>query len=457
MSNHKVPQHSHEAEAGLIGSILMDYERCLGICVEIGLAPEAFYVPAHRIVYEACLELHGNGKPINLITLGDELKTIGKLDITGGRSGLEALVDACPTSAHARNYAEIVNEKYKLRQIVDTARQAVELSEKGLESASRIASGVASELLKVAQEGQQKIDPETQREQRIASLNDAMNGIKIGIASRWHPLSNILGNYRPKKLIIWGARPSCGKTTAMLNEAITSGEAGEPVGIHSLEMPEEDLRFNMACSYCKVSTLRLICGHGTHEEIKRVDEAYRYINTLPIHICDKRTGIDGVESWMTMAYEKWGIKMYWLDYLTMIRDNGDSKNLDSWSRMIGDFVARIQERGKRHNMCMNLLAQLSRTGQKLESENTPAAPTLESLRDSGEIEQYADVVNLLCKTPDTSNSVFDGDNPWPMEWNIAKHRGGPTGRIPMVMIRKEQRYVTKLQHEDILREKQKGG
>lgn len=175
------------------------------------------------------------------------------------------------------------------------------------------------------------------------------------------------------------------------------------------------------------------------------------MNALPIHICDRRTTIDKVEAWMTMAYEKWGIRVFWLDYLTLIEDHTGGKG--DWVKIVGECCARIKERGKRLGITTVQLAQFSRLGQKTESEMTPAPPTLEALRDSGEIEQHADTVILVYKRPDLPMSAFDGDREWLMEWNFAKNRGGPTDRIPMVMIRKEQRYVTELQWEDIKKQK----
>lgn len=451
MSSSKVPPHSEEAERAVLGSCLMD-ERALVLCVDHAISTESFYVPAHAVVYEVIFDLFSTGRPVDTLSVGERLRNSGRLEQAGGQAAVEDLLDGCPTSAHAEYYIGIMEEMKARRDVINCARAAVDEAYRGDCSPIEISSRAAAELLKIGAEHYEHERPDeflklADKEWRQAKdHNDGNGGAPPGIPSRWLPLENLLGSYRPKQNIVIGARPSCGKTIIMCNEVEYSASLGNHEAIISLEMPAEDLRRRMAGARAKVSTFRLLRGHATSEEIDATLKEFREVNRLPIHIFDKRTTIDRVESWMTYAYEKWGIKRVWLDYLTLIQDHTGGRG--DWVRIVGELCARIKERGKQLGINTVCIAQFSRLGQKTEAENTPAGPTLEALRDSGEIEQHADSIVLVYKRPDLPQSEFDGDKAWPMEWNVAKSRGGPTAKIPMVMVRKEQRYVTQGQHED---------
>ena len=122
----RVPPHSEEAERGVLGSILMDAERVVDLAIERRIRPESFYVPAHQVLFETVLDLKEKGRPVDLLTMGDRLRDAGQLDRIGGRSALEALVDSCPTSAHAEYYIDIVRQKGLFRQVIDCSREAIE-------------------------------------------------------------------------------------------------------------------------------------------------------------------------------------------------------------------------------------------------------------------------------------------------------------------------------------------
>lgn len=450
----KVPPHSEEAERAVLGSCLQD-EAAIMLCLDRGVLPETFYAPAHRILYLAIMDLYLADRPVDLISVPEKLRAAGDLEKAGGLVYVEGLIDGCPTSAHAEHYIGIILERAAQRTLIDCARKIIEGAHHTDRSPIEVSSQAAAELLKIGESAYQHENPEEFRRKAEAEWMDAKKyadgegGAPPGIPSKWMPLENLLGSYRPKQNIVIGARPSCGKTIIMCNEVEYSASLGNPEAIISLEMPAEDLRKRMAGARARESTFRLLRGHASHDQIKATLKEFDALNKLPIHIFDKRTTIDRVEAWMTYAYEKWGIKRVWLDYLTLIQDHTGGKG--DWVRIVGELCARIKERGKQLGINTVCIAQFSRLGQKTETENTPPAPTLEALRDSGEIEQHADVVVLVGKQPDMPTSSFTDDNPWPMEWNVAKNRGGPTSRFPMVMIRKEQRYVTKTQHDDMKR------
>lgn len=435
----KLPPHSEEAERGVLGSVLCDSRRAIGIICERAVMPQMLYLTSHELIMQAMLEMASEDAHIDLLTVAIRLKDMGELEKIGGHVYLESLLDDTPTSAALDYYLDIVVEKWRKRQVLEAAGHMIEGVRRELD-AKDVASKITVRLLELTKEQATTETPDQQLERAEREWVEAEAGNAPGVPSIWMPVENMLASYRPKECIVWGARPSCGKTIIMCNEAEGAASRGVPVGIYSLEMPEESLRKRMACARARTSTFRLMRGHATTDERERAVAEWKKLNRLPLYICDRRTTIDNIEGWMTYAFEKWGIKVFWLDYLTMIEDSTSGKG--DWVRVVGEFCARIKERGKRLGITTNILAQFSRTGNKLESEDTPPAPTLEALRDSGEVEQHADTVVLVYKRPSLPNDQFSSDNDWPMEWNFAKNRNGPTGRLPMVMVRKEQRYVT---------------
>jgi replicative DNA helicase len=146
----RVPPHSEEAERGVLGSILMDAARVVDLAIERQIRPESFYIPAHLVLYENILDLHEKGRPVDLLTVGDRLRDAGQLDLVGGRSMLEALIDACPTSAHAEYYIDIVRQKFLMRKVIDCSRDAIEACYKAEDGADLILDRAEQKLFDIS-------------------------------------------------------------------------------------------------------------------------------------------------------------------------------------------------------------------------------------------------------------------------------------------------------------------
>ena len=376
-------------------------------------------------------------------SIAERLAETGKLKSLGGRPFLEKLMDGVATVVHAAYHCEQVKKYHTKREAIRIVNDGYNNLRRPNTEAVEQAAEVVRKLsdLTTQRSGQktpQEIHAESNERWVIAKEKKC-----LGFPSYWFPLDNLLGSYLPPEQIVIGARPSCGKTMIVLEEAIHKAQMEIPVAIASLEMDERSLRERMAGAMSKVSTFSMRKGEYTEEDLNNINTAYDTIDKLPIYINDMRCSINEIEAWTTAMVAKHGIRMLFVDYLQLIRK---PKKYTTMNEVVGEWTASIKELGKRLNICTVVASQFSRSGRKEESK-TPPAPSLEFLRDSGEIEQHADIIILVYKRPGLDPSIFGTEADWPMEWYVAKHRNGPTGKINMMMCRKSQSYVSEHEYD----------
>lgn len=428
------PPYSDEAERGVLGSILLDAERVVDLAVQKGLPPDAFHVFAHRVLYEIVVEMHRENRPIDLLTVGERLKVSAQTDAVGGEDYLESLVDSTPTSAHAEYYMDIVYQKYVLRRIIDQSREAIESCYTEEEDAALILGNTEQAIYDIADMKQTDIRP--WRVLIKESMEDIENiyqqkKVVTGIPTGYKDLDKKLLGFQQRDMIIIAARPSMGKTSLALNmmERIVLGlvEDKTPRGVvmFSLEMSSEQLVRRMICSRARVSAHKLAGGGyisaAHHGHLMNAADALLKA-TVFIDDTPSLSALD-LRSRARRLKRKHQIDLIVVDYLQLM--NYPQFAQDGREREVASISGALKAMAKELKVPVIVLSQLSRAP---ETRDRLAKPKLSDLRDSGSIEQDADVVCLLrrpCKYPDDP----DYENKLLAVVDVAKHRNGPTGEV----------------------------
>lgn len=429
----RIPPYSEEAERGVLGSVLLDAGRVIDLCVENRLTPESFHVPAHRTIFETLLDMHNAMQVVDLLTIGDRLETAGQLEALGGREKLLQIVDSTPTSAHAEHYIEIIRQKHLLRSVIDCARAAIDRCYTGEQE--------ADELLGETEQSFYDIGEMTNRRMRSwrdlvkESMADIENiflekkGI-TGIPTGFLDLDRKLLGLQHSDMIIIAARPSMGKTSLAMNiaERVALGEISDhtprPVAVFSLEMAAEQLVRRMICCRARVSSHQLSKGYITQVNHGNLMQAADALMKAPMYI-DDAAGLTALElrARARRLKKRFDIKLIVVDYLQLLNYPQYAK--DGRQRETAAISGALKAMAKELKIPVIVLSQLSRAP---ETRDKSAIPKLSDLRDSGSIEQDADVVALLrrpCKYP----SDKDAADQTLAILDIAKHRNGPTGEV----------------------------
>ncbi len=431
----RTPPHSEEAERGVLGSILIDSERVLDLAVEKGIVPDAFYYPSHRELFEHLLEMHTKSQVIDILTLSERLRKFGRLDALGGSSSLDQLVDFTPTSAHAEHYIRLVHQDHVLRSVIDRARTAVEKCYDPEKDAELVLAETEEDFFSISemQKGSVRnwaslIDSNVEEINMILDNKKGMTGIPSGYAD----IDKKLFGLQPADMIVLAARPSMGKTSLALNiaENIAMGK-GDPdhlqraVAVFSLEMSAESLVRRMICSHARVPFHKLQgSSHLSNEMHHNLMTAADTLKRLPIYI-DDTAGLDVLDlrARARRLKRKHNIEFIVIDYLQLM--NCDKFAKEGRQRETAAISNAVKAMAKELRVPVMVLSQLSRGP---ENRDRLAEPKLSDLRDSGAIEQDADVVGLLrrpCRYPDDPNA----DDKTLSILDIAKHRNGSTGKM----------------------------
>lgn len=427
--------YSAEAERGVLGSILLDASRVMDLCVEHQLLPESFYVPAHRAVYAVMLAVMADGSMVDPLTLLEALRKRDQLELVGGAAILEQLVDETPTAAHAEYYIDIVRQKHLLRAIIDTAREAESACYEAQQSADVLLGQVEQAFLDITERQHGTMQPWDQairasmsRIDRILTLGP---GAASGLPSGFRNLDKVTQGLREAEMIVLAARPSMGKTSLAMNicehVAMGIGSDGEPhpVGVFSLEMSQEALAMRMLCAQAGVPSSQINAGLISPRKINQeLTRAASKLSKAPIFV-DDTGGLDVLElrARARRMKKKYGVELIMVDYLQLLQ----SREYARQGRQLetSHISSNLKAMAKELNLPVIVLSQLSRAP---EQRDKTGKPKLSDLRDSGAIEQDADVVLLLrrpCRYPgddeaeDETLAIVD----------VAKQRNGPTGEV----------------------------
>jgi replicative DNA helicase len=434
--NPKLPPQNVEAEASLLGAILIDSDAIVKIADMINA--DDFYDERHGHIYDAIKNLYDKHSPIDVLTLANELRNNGLVDTVGGPSYLTELTNFVPTAAHVMQYAEIVSTKAMRRKMIRASQDINDLSYNESEGLQALIEQAESRLFEVSQK---------QVKQDIVSLEQVLSdsferldelhkdkGTIRGVPTGYKDLDAILAGLQRSDLFILAARPSMGKTAMVLNLAhnVAVG-ASQPVLIFSLEMGKEQLVDRMLARESGVDAWALRTGNLTDADFEKIGQAMGTLSEAQIFI-DDSPGIT-VSDMRTKARREAHqrpLGLIIVDYLQLM--SGGSKFGSEGNRVqeISEISRGLKGIARELNVPLVALSQLSRS---VESRN-PQIPQLADLRESGSIEQDADVVAFLYReeyyNPDTERKNI-------MDVFIKKHRNGPTGGIELYFDREKQR------------------
>ncbi len=432
----RVPPYSEEAEKGVLGSVLLDSVRVMDICIEHQLDEESFYAPVHRTVFEAMLGLHGQSRVIDVLTVSEHLRDAGQLDRVGGVSALNQFIDSTPTAAHAEYYIDIVYQKHLLRRIINCARVAETECYGAVDSADQLLGAVEQAFLDINEQRQGTVIPWSTAVKETMSHVDTIletgKGV-TGLSTGFENLDRITMGLRAGEMIVLAARPSMGKTSLAMNiaENVALGKLDpdgktHPVGIFSLEMSYDALAMRMLCSHAGVPSQKIQRGYVSKVDHGRLVQTASVLNKAPIFL-DDTGGLDVLElrARARRMWKKHDVELIVIDYLQLMH----SKEYARQGRQIetSQISGNIKAMAKELRIPILVLSQLSRAP---EQRDKTGRPKLSDLRDSGAIEQDADVVFMLrrpCRYPDDDQhedkllAIVD----------VAKHRNGPTGEVQL--------------------------
>jgi replicative DNA helicase len=429
--------HSEEAERSVLGGILLD-NQLFHRAQEILKSPDAFYSTRHRRIFKALATLMEAGTALDLVTLRAELERMGELDACGGPAYIADLTGGVGRSVNVEHYAQIVKEKAVLRDLIHTAKEIQGAATRPEASTEEILDHAEKKIFEVAQgrlrTGFIHIGESADMSLKLIEELTERKELITGIPSGFVQLDEMTAGLQATDLIILAARPSMGKTALALNVASTAAmRHGSSVGIFSLEMSHQQLFIRMLCSEARVDAHRLRTGRIGQEEWQRIIKAYQELSAASIWI-DDTPGVTVLEvraKARRLKHER-KLDLLILDYLQLMRG---TTRYESRQQEISDISRSLKELAKELKVPVVALSQLSRAPEQRGGDRRPQ---LSDLRESGAIEQDADVVLFLFR-----EEVYKKDDPdlrGKAELIVGKQRNGPIGILDLVFIREFTRF-----------------
>ncbi len=433
--NLKIPPQSLEAEQSLLGSLMLDPAAMIKVVDVIRSAD--FYKKGHQLLYERILELYEKREPVDLVTLNEVLERKGELQDVGGASYISSLVNVVPSAAHIVTYANIVRQKSILRSLIsvsgDMSRMAYEedmdvemildKAEQSLFSISKVAGSQNFVMIRdVLVESFERID-------QLHKNKGKVRGVPTGIKG----LDDILSGLQKSDLIILAARPSMGKTSLAMNIAQNAAiEEKIPVAIYSLEMSKEQLVDRLICGEAGLDSWKLRTGNLNEDDFEKLQLAMGSLSEAPLYI-DDTPGLNVVEvrTKARRLHAEVGLGLVIVDYLQLLE--GRSMNNDNRVQVISEISRSLKSLARELNVPVIALSQLSRAVESRPDKR----PLLSDLRESGSIEQDADVVLFLYR-----DDYYDRDTEKKnlAEVLVRKHRNGPTGDAQLYFVPEYMRF-----------------
>jgi len=420
MAVQKVPPHSDDAEMSVLGSILIDKDAIVQISEF--LKPEHFYQTKHVDIFEAMIKLFESREPIDLVTLPQKLKSMKLLDAVGGVSYISTLVEGVPSSANIRHYGEIIQGYYTRRRLISDSASMIEMSFDEGSDIAGILDSAEQKVFSLSQSSTKQgfvpirnvLSESFDRLDELSKKSGSLRGVPSGFTD----LDNTLAGMQDSNLIILAARPGMGKTAFSLNIAqYASVVAKVPVGYFSLEMSKEELVDRMLVSQADIDAWRLKTGKLTPSDFEKLSEAMGVLAEAPLYI-DDTPGISVLEM-RTKARRlksEHNVGLIFVDYLQLVK----GRNLENRVQEVAEISQGMKNLARELKIPVVAMSQLSRA---IENRGAGSSPQLSDLRESGSIEQDADVVMFLYRE--------DAEDLSSVKLNIAKHRNGALRTIDL--------------------------
>jgi len=427
--SNKLPPQNVEAEQSVLGSLMIDKNAIIKIADLIN--PEDFYKNTHGKIFDAMLYLYEHHEPIDILSLSNRLNETGELDGIGGHSYLASLANTVPTAANVIHYAKIVEKKAVLRKLIDNASQIIENSYNETEEVDKILDNAEQKIFAVSQKHVRQdfspIKPALEEAfDRIDELHKNKGKLR-GIPTGFTDLDNILAGLQKSNLIILGARPSVGKSSLAMDIARHAATREKvSVGIFSLEMSKDEMIDRLICAEANIDLWKLRTGKlsstGENDDFSRIGHAMGILSESPIFIDD--TATLNVMEMRTMARRlqaEHGLGLIIIDYLQLIEGRGKT---DNRVQEVSEISRSLKGLARELNIPIVALSQLSRGIESRQDQK----PKLSDLRESGSIEQDADVVLFIYREDRVKKST---ENKNIADILVSKHRNGPIGEVKL--------------------------
>jgi replicative DNA helicase len=439
--------HNLEAERAILGSVLLD-NGAINVALE-QITKDDFYSDSHRLIFEKMGEISERNRTIDLVTLSEELAKEGLLEKVGGAAYLAALTDGVPvgSSASVGEYSRIVKEKSIIRRLINASNNVIARCLEATDDPETLVDLAQSQIFDIAE---QKVptgflgikDIVKSSFGTIDVLFDRGKSV-TGVETGFVDLDNMTSGLQPGELIIVAARPSLGKTALALNIAANAATKGSAVGIFSLEMSKESLLIRLLCSEARIDSHKLRTGFSSRDDWSKMTQALGRLAEAPLYIDDSPAlSIMQIRARARRMKAEKGLSLLVVDYLQLITGHGRFENRTQEVSFISRSLKSI---AKELHVPVVALSQLSRAPE----ERPGHRPQLSDLRESGSIEQDADVVIFIFRQDVYKREEEEEGEPGgKTELIIGKQRNGPTGNIPVVFIKRYARFENISSRED---------
>ena len=435
MLQERVPPHNIEAEQAVLGAIFLEPEAFSTAAERIG--PSDFFRAGHQVIFEAMLELFEKGEPIDLVTVTTLLSDSNKLEIAGGVPYLTDLASSVPTAANIDYYSKIVEEKALLRRLIQTATEIVTESYTREDEVEELLDKAEREILAVSSRKNATSfkpikDVLIEVYDNIEKLHHAKDDV-TGIPTGFRDLDRITSGFQKSDLIIIAARPSMGKTAFALNIAQNVAiNTDENVAIFSLEMGAEQLVQRMLCAEGNIDSQRLRTGKLEQEDWGKLTMAMGSLSHAGIFIDDSPgIRVSDIRSKCRRLKQEHGLGMIIIDYLQLIQ--GSERLRENRQQEVSEISRSLKSLARELEVPVIALSQLSRSVEQRQDKR----PMMSDLRESGSIEQDADIVGFLYRE-DYYDKDSDNQN---IEIIISKQRNGPTGTVELAFVKEFNKFV----------------
>src|SRR5213593_2789658 len=441
---HRTPPHSIDAEQGVLGSMLISPRETIAECVE-KINEDYFYIPAHRTIYDVLVDLWNAGEAIDLITFTQVLRDRHLLDSVGGAAFVTSLFTFVPTAANVGYYLEIVRDKYILREIISAATESVRRAYEEQDEVNNLLDEVEQRIFAVG-EDRFKGEMLSMKEQVMSTLESIEKlfenkGAITGVSTGFRDLDKLTSGLHSSEMIVIAARPSMGKTALAMNIAEHAAiEVKLPVAIFSLEMSAQQLVQRMLCSRARVNLAKTRDGFLAEADFPKLTHAASKLAEAKIFI-DDTAGLTILElrAKARRLKAQHDVRLIIVDYLQLLRSTS-RRAQDNRQLEISEISAGLKGLAKELKIPIIVVAQLNRQPE----QRTGGKPRLSDLRESGSIEQDADLVALLVRPEfyeeDEETRVEKAGE---AELIIAKQRNGPVGEIPLTFLKEFTRFETR--------------
>jgi replicative DNA helicase len=457
----RLPPHSIEAEQGVLGCVLLAPNEKLGETIEkFKVGSEVFYDLRHRTVYELLVEMYDKKEPIDLITLQQKLKDRQQLEAVGGLPYLASLPDAVPSAANLDYYQEIVREKYLLRKMIQTCTEVVGRVYEHEGEIEALLDEVEKDILHIS-EARVESESSTIKDlvrTAIKTIEDyhQRQGALTGLGTGFIDFDKMTSGLHGGEMIVIAARPSMGKTSLAMNIAEhVAVDQRLPVGVFSLEMTAESLVLRMLCSRSRMNLRNIREGFLAERDFPKLTNAAGKLAGAPLFIDDTPgLSILQMRAKARRMWQQYGIKLFVVDYLQLLHST--ARRADNRQQEIADISSGLKSLAKELKVPVIVLSQLNREVEREKGRK----PRMADLRESGAIEQDADLIGLLYKAdPENRKKAASDDEEdegrqqeaIPVNLLIAKQRNGPTGDVHLTFLKSITRFesAAKISNDDI--------